>query len=173
MIWLGSAAKMRVLAFTIIFQFFFCVLGAPTLLGAPKKADRLASNKQGHLRQLLIGSWQWSEHQLSEEDIRNGIIEKGIFTFTFDQSGSLETSVFLPNGRGKGNGEGLGSSGRYRLQYGRLIVTRAHEPADGWPSRSGEPPHRYDCGIRMAADEKTFELADCPISGLWVRQLPH
>jgi hypothetical protein len=124
-------------------------------------ADQAGSN--------LVGSWTWNEHGVPLREFRRQQGKQAAFSLLFRKDGVLDACVFMPNGLGEGAGEGLCSNGRHQLVKNRLIMTRDHVPADGWPSRDGNPPYRYACTITFSPDATSFRLEKCPISGTWLR----
>ena len=117
----------------------------------------------------LNGWWTWNERGVSLHEFKRQYGKQVAFSLHFGKDGMLDASIFMPDGLGKGAGEGLSSSGRYRLVRNRLVITREHFPADGWPSRDGNPPYRYSCSITFSPEATSFRLDKCPISGTWLR----
>ncbi|WP_141740255.1 hypothetical protein [Bosea sp. BIWAKO-01] len=122
-------------------------------------------------RSAILGWWIWNESGISAAEPRERQQSEPSFAFNFRENGVLDSFVHMPSGLGRGSGEALGSEGRYRLTHGRLVITRDRESADGWPSRNDNPPLRYSCRFELAPDAASFVLANCPISGAWVRNV--
>lgn len=117
----------------------------------------------------LEGRWTWNERGVPLHEFKQQHGKQAAFSLLFRNDGTLDASIFMPGGLGKGAGEALSSSGRYRLARNRLVITREHVPADGWPSRDGNPPYRYSCSIVFSSDATSFWLDKCSISGVWQR----
>lgn len=126
--------------------------------------------KQFH-RQSILGWWAWNEAGLPLAEFERSRRNKPSFAFNFRSKGVVDTLVYMPHGLGKGAGEGLGSSGDYRLSGHRIVITRDRTgESSRWPSRDGSPPLRYSCKLTMAPDAASFTLKNCPISGVWIRE---
>lgn len=92
------------------------------------------------------------------------------YHLAFKDGGIVEVTTVFLNGLGKGQGEGFADEGRYRLVAKRLMITRSGRAWEAWPSRDGNPPSRYSCGITFATDGQSFRLDRCVISGTWLRK---
>lgn len=118
----------------------------------------------------LLGRWVWNERGLPLPEFKQERQNKGSYSLNFGRNGLVEAMVYMPHGLGKGVGEGLSTTGRYRIVGRRLIITREHVPHEVWPSRDSNPPYRYSCRITVAPDTASFRLEDCPIHGTWLRE---
>lgn len=125
-----------------------------------------------HRTNPIFGAWTWNERGLSPTDFAKAMHDEPSYTFTFHPNGQVETLVFMPHvfsNVGGGGGEGLGDAGHYHLVGNQLIITRAHQPADGWPTKTDTAPYQYSCRYEMAGDRKSFTLSGCIIAGTWVK----
>jgi len=68
----------------------------------------------------ILGWWIWNSAGLPPTEFERARRNDPSFAFNFGIQGVVDTLVYMPHGLGKGAGEGLGDSGRYRMAGRRL-----------------------------------------------------
>jgi hypothetical protein len=113
----------------------------------------------------LLHNWAWNKNKLSPEAFK---AERVFSTLTFNKNHTVDSWTVMADGIGPGMGEALGTSGSFRLNGKKLLITGRAEGGN-WPTDIKGPRVHYMCRIEFSPDGNRFRLDGCAIAGEWIR----